>query len=399
MNIVLLLLACLTSLYGQFRKIDPPALADSGMPFLTASPEGSVYLAWTETTTEKMRALRFSKWTGAEWTPAETIAQGKNWFVNWADFGSLTVLPDRSMLAHWLPSAEGGGKFGYGIRIAKRDADAPVWREIHGMSLDEQVDYAGFLTFAPGSNAATYLSPPSGNKSHPVASGDDAHGHRKTVRFIEFNSAGGVSSDKELDEDVCSCCQTALGKTANGWIAAYRDHLPGEIRDIAVVRFADGVWGKPKTLHPDGWKINGCPTEGPALLTKGSRVAIAWLTRAGDKPKVQLALSSDNGRTFQKPVGIDSGNPLGRPSITAFDDSGYLVAWLEKTANSQVEIRIRRVTHEGAVSPAHTVSQAPLGRSSGFPKILVTGEQIFLAWRDERVRAVIFTKSQLKEMK
>jgi hypothetical protein len=42
-----------------------------------------------------------------------------------------------------------------------------------------------------------------------------------------------------------------------------------------------------------------------------------------------------------------------------------------------------------------TVSQAPLGRASGFPKVVVAGEQIVFAWRDERVRAVLLTRSQL----
>ena len=393
MKIPLLLFACLLPVIGQFRRIDPPALPDSGMPLLTSGPDGSIYLAWTETTPLKDHALRFSKWTGDSWTPPETITQGKNWFVNWADFGSLTVLPDRSMLAHWLPRAEGGGKFGYGIRIARRDPDRPVWKQIHGMSLEEKVDYAGFLTFAPGHGAATYLAPPK-EAGHAAVAHDDEHGHRKTARFIEFRADGTVETDKELDADVCSCCQTALGKTRNGWIAAYRDHLPGEIRDISVVRFANGVWTKPRTLSPDGWKINGCPTDGPALLAKDSNVAIAWLTRAGDVPKVQLALSSDEGRTFRRPVRIDSGNPLGRPAITAFDESSYLVTWLEKTANANPEIRIRRISYDGALSEPRTILQAPLGRASGFPKAVVSGENIFLAWRDERLRVALLSKSQ-----
>jgi hypothetical protein len=394
MKILLLLFGCLLPAIGQFKRIDPPALPDSGMPLLTSGPDGSIYLAWTETTPLKVHALRFSKWTGKSWTPPETITQGKNWFVNWADFGSITVLPDRSMLAHWLPRAEGGGKFGYGIRIAQRDPGRPVWKQIHGMSLDEKVDYAGFLTFAPRTRAATYLAPPA-EKNQVAVAHDDEHGHRKTARFIEFRADGTVEADKELDADVCSCCQTALGKTRNGWIAAYRDHLPGEIRDISIVRFADGVWTRPRTLNADGWKINGCPTDGPALIAKDSNVAIAWLTRAGNVPKVQLVLSSDEGRTFGRPIRIDSGNPLGRPSITAFDESSYLVTWLEKTASGHSEIRIRRITFDGTASEAHTVSPAPLGRASGFPKAIVTAEQIILAWRDERLRAVLLSKSQV----
>lgn len=396
MKVFILGLACMLQAHGQFRQIDPPASADSGMPLLTQGPDGSVYLAWTETSPQKDHALRFAKWNGSAWPPPETIAQGRNWFVNWADFGSLTALADGSMLAHWLPRAEGGGKFGYGIQIARRDPDRPVWRQVYGMSLDEKVDYAGFLTFAPGTRAAAYLAPPAQRERMAVSheNHDDEHGHRKTARFIEFRSDGSVLMDREIDADVCSCCQTALGKTRTGWIAAYRDHLPGEIRDISIVRFADGAWTQPRTLHPDGWKINGCPTDGPSLLANDANVAIAWLTRAGDVPKIQLALSNDEGRTFRPPVRIDAGAPLGRPNIAAFDTTSYLIAWLEKTASGNPEIRVRRVSRDGAVSPAMTVAQAPLGRASGFPKVVVAGDQVILAWRDERVRAVLLTKSQ-----
>jgi hypothetical protein len=162
-----------------------------------------------------------------------------------------------------------------------------------------------------------------------------------------------------------------------------------------VLRRINGAWTQPRTLHPDGWKINGCPTDGPALLAEESRVAIAWLTRAGDQPKIQLALSADDGQTFQPPLRIDSGNPLGRPAIATLDGKSYLLAWLEKTSGDQIEIRIRRVSFDGVAFAAQAVATAPLGRASGFPKVLVSGEQIFLAWRDERVKALLLQKSEL----
>lgn len=400
MKLALFTLLALSSIHSQPRSIDPPAKNDSGMPFLTSGPDGAVYLAWTESTPAKENALRFSKWNGVTWSAPETIAQGRHWFTNWADFGSLTVLKDGSMLAHWLPRAEAGSKFGYGIRIARRDPDKPVWRNIHGVSLDEKVDYAGFFTFAPQSGAATYLAPPSDGTKTSSAHDHDAEGHRKTLRFVEFRADGSVGAENEIDADVCSCCQTALGKTRTGWIAAYRDHLPGEIRDISVIRYAAGAWTAPQPLHRDGWKINGCPTDGPSLHSGGgSRVAIAWLTRANGVPKVQLAISKDDGRTFGAPLRIDSGNPLGRPSIALYDESTYLITWLERLASGQVEVRIRRVTADGAASEPITVSQAPLGRASGFPKAIVSGDNIILAWRDDRVRAVLLKKSDLKDKK
>ncbi|MBL8174923.1 MAG: hypothetical protein JNK48_09640 [Bryobacterales bacterium] len=379
------------SLQAQVRSIDPPAAEESGMPFLASGAKGEVYLAWTDILPGKKHALRYARWTGSTWTAPETIVSGANWFVNWADFPSLAVLPDGGMLAHWLTRNETGGKYGYGIRIARRDARSGQWREIHGMSLDEPEDYAGFLTFVPNTASAIYLAPPAG-QGHGGHGGE--HGHRKTVRFLSLTGGGKVASDKELDGDACSCCQTAVAKTESGFVAAYRDHLPGEIRDISVVRYAGGEWSQPKTLHRDGWKINGCPTEGPAMSSSGRNVAIAWLTRAQDSAKIQVALSKDDGASFGAPLRLDGGNAGGRPAIAAYGD-GYLAVWLEKTSGTEGQIRARRVGFDGRLYPAFEVAKAPTGRATGFPKVAVTGEQVLVAWRAGKIRAALLTRQDI----
>jgi hypothetical protein len=366
--------------------IDPPTAAESGMPFLSTSRDGRVYLSWIDYLPDQQHALRFAEWTGKAWTPPETIAQGKHWFINWADFASIVPLPGGALRAHWLTRAEGGGTYGYGIRVAQRDPERATWRQIHGMSLDEKVDYAGFLSFSPQEQAAVYLAPPA-DYAH-----GHAHEHRKTARFVEFRADGGVLTDQVIDADVCSCCQTAIGRTPDGWILAYRDHLPGEIRDISVVRYANKIWSAPRPVHQDGWKINGCPTDGPSLVTHQDQVAVTWLTRANGQPKVQIALSANRGANFSQPIRIDQGNPLGRPSVLVFDQDSYLVTWLEKTPDGQVQILLRRVSLKGKAGAVFVAATAPGGRAAGFPKIAVTGQKVFVAWRDTRVRARLFDK-------
>ncbi len=362
------------------------------MPFLAVGYDGVIYASWIDPLSTGGHALRFARWSGATWTAPETIASGNKWFVNWSDFPALSVLPDGSMLAHWLTRAPEGGTHGYGIRVAKRSVETKTWREIHGMSLDEKEDYAGFLSFVPHSAGAIYLAPPAGAK--PAVASHDGHGgeHRKTIRFVAFHPDGSLDRDEELDYDVCSCCPTAVAATSNGLLAAYRDHLPGEIRDISVVRRVDGKWTKPKTLHPDGWKINGCPTDGPTIASSGKNTAIAWLTRAADVPKVQVSLSRDAGVSFRAPVRVDDGNPLGRPSITMLDPNNYLLVWLEKTDEGKADIRMRRIGVDGAKGESRVVAPAAAARSTGFPKVAVSGDQIIVAWRDDRVRAVLLSK-------
>ena len=74
-----------------------------------------------------------------------------------------------------------------------------------------------------------------------------------------------------MDADVCTCCTTSVVETAAGPIAAYRDHQGG-VRDISVVRYLDGRWTPPSTVHRDNWEIDGCPTNGPVLAARGSDV-------------------------------------------------------------------------------------------------------------------------------
>lgn len=45
-----------------------------------------------------------------------------------------------------------------------------------------------------------------------------------------------------------------------------------EVRDMSVVRFAGGRWTEPRTVARDGWQINGCPVNGPAIAAAERQV-------------------------------------------------------------------------------------------------------------------------------
>ncbi len=124
-------------------------------------------------------------------------------------------------------------------------------------------------------------------------------------------------------------------------------------------------------------------------------MGVAWLTRAGDTAAVKFVQSENNGEQFGQPVRIDSGNPLGRPALVKSGAGGWLVVWLEKTASEQNELRLRRLAANGRPGEAMVVARVPAGRGAGVPRIAVTGEQILVAWRDQRVRTTLLHKKQL----
>jgi hypothetical protein len=69
-----------------------------------------------------------------------------------------------------------------------------------------------------------------------------------------------------------------------------------------------------------------------------------------------------------------------------------LVSWLEQ-AGRGAELRLRRVLPGGRLREARVVSAVQAARASGFPRLLVTGDEVLLAWRDAaeppRVRTAV----------
>jgi hypothetical protein len=160
----------------------------------------------------------------------------------------------------------------------------------------------------------------------------------------------------------------------------YRDRSADEIRDIYVVRRVKGRWTAPAAVHNDGWRIAACPVNGPAVDANGNRVAVAWFTAAGDKPEVNLAFSQNGGEKFGNPIHFDDGNPAGRVDVALLSDDGALVTWIERTGGDTATVRLRRVDRKGKAARSVTIATSSAARASGFPRLVVAGDQVLFAW-------------------
>ncbi len=376
---------------GQSRvtAIDPPAGPESGMYSLETGADGRVYLSWIVPDDAGGHVLEFSRLDGHAWQPAREIARGSNWFVNWADHPSLTALADGTLMAHWLVhTGRQSGSYGYGIRVARSSDGGGTWATVFEDGMENVSDYAGFLTVAPdgGGARAIYLSPvmpDTGAAGHEGAGPEPV----KTLAAVHFDSSGTPIARQVIDGDVCSCCPTDMTATSDGLVAVYRDHLPGDIRDISIVRLESRGWTGPTRVHEDGWKIGGCPTNGPVVAAVGRTVVVAWFTAANDTPRVKLARSIDGGRTFAAPVTVDEGRPVGWPGVVVLDDGTAVVSWLERREEGKGDVMIRRVRQDGTASEPVAIARTGSGRSTGVPQLARAGDRLIVAWRDERVRA------------
>jgi hypothetical protein len=355
----------------------------SGEPNLAVTTRGDVALTWFERRGADNHALMLAVRSDGRWNAPMTVAEDREFFVNWADFPSFVALGDGTWAVHWLEKS-GPGTYAYHVKVALSSDRGVTWSEPIVPHRDSSETEHGFVSLVPfGEGAAAVWLDGRNMGAGEAGEVEDAHGMgggAMTIRFTTVAADGTLGPDVLLDERACECCQTALVRTASGLVAAYRDRSPEEIRDIAVVRYSDGAWSEPARVAEENWHIPGCPVNGPQLSAIGDTVAIAWYSAADNVQRVSVAFSTDAGATWSAPVRVDAGDPAGRVDIELLDGDAAVVVWLERAEGETADIRARRVTREGTVDRPWTMASTHSSRGSGFPRMMRVRDELIFAW-------------------
>ena len=367
-------------------RIEPatsPAGVDSREPEMTSTADGRIILSWVEKIGSKRYALRFATRDASSWSTAQTVAEGENWFINWADFPSVIALTDGSLAAHWLVKS-GSGTYAYDVNIARSKDGGKTWGRPTVPHTDRTQTEHGFVSLIPlpdGRVGAVWVD---GRNLKDHKDEGDEHTPlpvSMTLRYAAIDADGKISDEVQLDDRVCECCQTSAALTSEGAIAAYRDRSDNEIRDIHFVSRQKDNWSGPRPVYSDNWEINGCPVNGPSIAADGRRVAVAWYTGANETPRVKAAFSNDAGASFGKAIEVDDGETLGRVDALLLPDGSALVCWLSGNAEGGA-IKVRRVTADGTLGPAAVIAKTDISRSSGFPRMARLGDEVHFAWTE-----------------
>jgi hypothetical protein len=190
---------------------------------------------------------------------------------------------------------------------------------------------------------------------------------------------GGVASHA-VAAGVCYCCKTAIAIGADGTIyAAWRHVYSGNLRDIAFAVSRDGgrTFGPPVRVSADGWRLEGCPDDGPAIAVDGAnRVHIVWPTlvknEAGEATIAIFYATSADGRTFTPRVRVPTSDVAHHPQIAIAPDGAPTIVWDESGGG------VRRVAV--ASVPALEKTVAGDGASAVYPSIAFSGAQLIAAW-------------------
>lgn len=368
-----------------------PANSPSAEPFLFSDDKNQVYLSWIEKSGDTS-TLKFSKLNEAAWSKPELIVSGSNLLANWADY-PMIARNQEQLLSHFL-RRNGEEHLAYEVVLTASNNHGKTWSEPHAVHDDGTHTEHGFVSMIPyqdGFFVAWLDGRNTAMEETEAAKGHEGHHGQMSLRAAILDKDLKKLNEWELDNRTCDCCQTAAVITNQGPVVVYRDRSEDEIRDMSITRLVDGKWTAPQPIHTDGWKIAGCPVNGPRLAARGDKVAVAWYTLAQDSARVYAAFSDNGGATFGKPIQIDEGNPIGRVDVVMIDDSNIMVSWMERSA-----IKVVKVNADGTKGSSAIVAASSESRSSGFPQMAQSGNRLIFAWTDDSEKNIKTASLEIK---
>jgi len=353
------------------EELPSPATGSSTTPQLTVEGERTI-LSWLELA-DSGTTLKFAERTSSGWSEPRAVASGDNFVVNAADVPSVRALSDGTLAAHWLLE-DGPDPEAYKLPLSLSKDGGRTWSRPMNPNHDRTKTQHGFASLfqAPGAGlGVVWLDGRATNPDGP----EGANGSMSLYGAVYDRDAKQIS-ETAIDARVCDCCQLSAVATSEGVIVAYRDRTADEIRDIYVTRLVDGHWSPPTPVHADGWKIDGCPVNGPAVSARGRDVAVAWFTAKTGEGQAFAAFSQDGGRTFGQAIRVDDAVSRGQVDIELLADGSAAVTWVE-FSNERSQFKVRRIEQSGARSPAVAIADIS---GSQYPRLAQSRGELLFAW-------------------
>jgi len=360
------------------QEIDTPAALGSRQHHLTQLDRERFLLTWVEDDEHTSR-FRFAVRKAGGWSTPRTIVAGR---YKLAAPPLVIGLKGGTLAAVWMTHPDRAkDRYTAEIHISLSKDGGYHWSKPQRPYPATARIYDAQMSAAPLENGGFALVWTDQRQKNP---------DRYRLMATLISAEGRPSAEITLDPDVCSCCETRTVAQGNTLLTAYRDHSTGEVRDIALTRWTPAGVRASGIVHADNWVIEGCPSNGPAVVSQSGQTVVAWFTAADGVGRVKAAFSADTGVHFGKPVELGA-EANGYVEARLLADGSAIVAWRGR-AEPEEELRMARVRPDGTI-----LGHTSLHRG-GFPRwpsrhlsLAQAGDMVYVAWTDpigRRVRLV-----------
>ena len=244
--------------------------------YLTQDSQNQPVAVWTEKVqgSDQFQVL-FSRWDGKQFSKPLTIPMKENPKVSSESIPKLIFKPSGEMLLFYeikIPHPTNDRISHINYQISKDEGN--TWSDPLLVHSDDSPDkghsFFDIALLPDGEIGAVWLD------TVLIQGG-------RSVLFSKTNSQNMFGKESVVDSLACQCCRTALYADPSGLISVvYRDILPGSIRDISLAtsRDAGATFSNSISFSFDQWNLEGCPHNGPDVVSDGQKIYATWFTGA-----------------------------------------------------------------------------------------------------------------------
>ena len=228
---------------------------------------------------------------------------------------------------------------------------------------------------------------PAGAPAHTPGAAHDGVAMAQKSGLYYASLRGTERRETRVTNGVCYCCKTALVAGPDGSLyAAWRHVYPGNFRDMAFTMSRDGgrSFSPVTRISEDGWAINGCPDDGPAIAVDSRNVVdVVWPSVIGGAtPQGAIFYASTaDGRAFSPRIRIPTLGGL-KPTHpqTVIDHRGRVIVAWEETVNGRRVSALREIRVKGAAPAFGEIVTVPSSNSTMYPVVATTDTGLVAVW-------------------
>jgi hypothetical protein len=304
-----------------------PSGFGSSQAQLSGGEDGRLILSWVEPSQPSGKSLKFSVYDGLAWSEPKVVVSLPAIY----DLPKVIALDGDAYGAVWGVETKGRKDSTSEVYVSRSSDGGRTWSEPVQANSDREVKTARYnaqIAPLPDGGMAVFWSD---SRNH-----DKPNGTQYLMGAV-LDAEGRIGADFAVDDDICSCCQLLPARYRDRLYVAYRDHLPGDVRDIAVIPWPGIKTAKPLRVHEDNWVLPGCPGQNVGVSASAERLGVAWFTAAGGKGKVLAAFTENPERGFDKPIDLDPAHkPQGNVKMVMLNDGQAAVQWIRTTQDGPV---------------------------------------------------------------